>query len=120
MTTNLAHLLVLTKLKFIFAPPSGIMVGIAQLVRALVCGTRGRGFKSHYPPKVKGLAQARPFFVEQYVASLLAKVFAKAKKRLRRSPLTLRAPQIILGSRAKRVILPLFTLDSAKLYWKHS
>ena len=39
------------------------MVGIAQLVRALVCGTRGRGFKSHYPPKVKGLAQARPFFV---------------------------------------------------------
>ena len=27
------------------------MVGIAQLVRALVCGTRGRGFKSHYPPK---------------------------------------------------------------------
>ena len=43
--------LVLTKLKFIFAPPSGIMVGIAQLVRALVCGTRGRGFKSHYPPK---------------------------------------------------------------------
>jgi len=47
---------------------------------------------------VKGLAQARPFFVEQDVASLLAKVFAKAKKRLRRSPLTLRARQIILGS----------------------
>ena len=73
-------------------------MGIAQLVRALVCGTRGRGFKSHYPPKVKGLAQARPFFVEQDVASLLAKVFAKG------SPLTLRARQIILESRAKRVI----------------
>ena len=56
-------------------------MGIAQLVRALVCGTRGRGFKSHYPPKVKGLAQARPYFVEQDVASLLAKVFAKAKKK---------------------------------------
>jgi len=30
---------------------------------------------------VKGLAQARPFFVKQDVASLLAKVFAKAKKK---------------------------------------
>jgi hypothetical protein len=27
------------------------MVGIAQLVRAPVCGTGSRGFKSHYPPK---------------------------------------------------------------------
>jgi hypothetical protein len=26
------------------------MVGIAQLVRALVCGIGGRGFKSRYPP----------------------------------------------------------------------
>ena len=27
------------------------MVDVAQLVRALVCGTRGRGFESHLPPK---------------------------------------------------------------------
>ena len=26
------------------------MVGIAQLVRAPVCGTGGRGFNSHFPP----------------------------------------------------------------------
>ena len=26
------------------------VVGIAQLVRALDCGSRGRGFESHYPP----------------------------------------------------------------------
>ena len=26
------------------------MVDVAQLVRALVCGTRGRGFESHLPP----------------------------------------------------------------------
>ncbi len=39
------------------------MVVVAQLVRASVCGTEGRGFESHHPPKVKGLAFARPFFV---------------------------------------------------------
>ena len=27
------------------------MVGIAQLVRALDCGSRGRGFESLYPPQ---------------------------------------------------------------------
>jgi hypothetical protein len=29
------------------------MVVVAQLVRALVCGTRGRGFEPHLPPKEK-------------------------------------------------------------------
>ncbi len=29
------------------------MVDVAQLVRALVCGTRGRGFKPHLPPHMK-------------------------------------------------------------------
>lgn len=28
-----------------------ITVGIAQLVRALDCGSRGRGFEPHYSPK---------------------------------------------------------------------
>ena len=27
------------------------MVGVAQLVRALDCGSRGRGFESHHPPQ---------------------------------------------------------------------
>ena len=27
------------------------MVDVAQLVRASVCGTEGRGFKPHLPPK---------------------------------------------------------------------
>lgn len=26
---------------------------VAQLVRALVCGTRGRGFKSHHTPHIR-------------------------------------------------------------------
>ena len=29
------------------------MVVVAQLVRALVCGTKGRGFEPHLPPKIK-------------------------------------------------------------------
>ena len=37
------------------------MVGVAQLVRALVCGTKGRGFESHLPPPKK--APKGAFFV---------------------------------------------------------
>lgn len=29
------------------------MVDVAQLVRAPVCGTGGRGFKSRHPPHIK-------------------------------------------------------------------
>ena len=42
-------------------------VGVAQLVRALGCGPRGRGFKSHRSPheKLKGLSHKGlvPFFI---------------------------------------------------------
>ena len=31
------------------------MVSVAQLVRALVCGTRGRGFETHHSPKNKSV-----------------------------------------------------------------
>jgi hypothetical protein len=41
------------KLKTIFATSKPKMVVVAQLVRALDCGSRGRGFKSHLPPKKK-------------------------------------------------------------------
>ena len=41
------------------------MVVVAQLVRALVCGTRGRGFESHLPPKAD--AEASAFFVSDRI-----------------------------------------------------
>ncbi len=41
------------------------MVVVAQLVRALVCGTRGRGFESHLPPKADASASA--FFVSDRI-----------------------------------------------------
>ena len=34
------------------------MVAVAQLVRALVCGTGGRGFKSPQPPHVSKIFKA--------------------------------------------------------------
>ncbi len=37
------------------------MAGVAQLVRAAVCGTVGRGFKSPHSPQSKSLAQAGLF-----------------------------------------------------------
>ena len=50
------------------------MVVVAQLVRALVCGTRGRGFESHLPP---GQMEHRSFCCDVFLcpgvpASLLA------------------------------------------------
>ena len=39
------------------------MVVVAQLVRASVCGTEGRGFEPHLPPKTKPSRNARAFFV---------------------------------------------------------
>ena len=35
------------------------MVDIAQLVRALDCGSRGRGFEPHYPPHILKYALGR-------------------------------------------------------------
>lgn len=40
------------------------MVVVAQLVRASVCGTEGRGFEPHLPPKnVKASQKCEAFFV---------------------------------------------------------
>ncbi len=50
-----------TKKNCIFAPPK--MVVVAQLVRALDCGSRGRGFKSHLPPKIKKAASLEAAFL---------------------------------------------------------
>lgn len=38
------------------------MVVVAQLVRALVCGTKGRGFESHHPPRALKPVQKRAGF----------------------------------------------------------
>ena len=40
------------------------MVVVAQLVRASVCGTEGRGFESHLLPKIQSLfINEKAFFV---------------------------------------------------------
>ena len=49
------------------------MVVVAQLVRASVCGTEGRGFESHHPPIKKGLVFTRPFFVSIHNSYFLLK-----------------------------------------------
>ena len=41
------------------------MVDIAQLVRALDCGSRGRGFESHLPPKQIKPCLRQGFFILQ-------------------------------------------------------
>tara|TARA_R100000935_G_scaffold42899_1_gene65146 strand:+ start:2445 stop:2567 length:123 start_codon:yes stop_codon:yes gene_type:complete len=40
------------------------MVVVAQLVRALVCGTRSRRFEPGLPPKIKALSYDEAFFVD--------------------------------------------------------
>ena len=40
------------------------MVVVAQLVRASVCGTEGRGFESRLPPKNNSFSSREAFFVE--------------------------------------------------------
>lgn len=39
------------------------MVVVAQLVRALVCGTRSRRFEPGLPPRIKALLLSKAFFV---------------------------------------------------------
>ncbi len=42
------------------------MVGIAQLVRASVCGTEGRGFEPHYLPKKVCFKFETNFFLSKF------------------------------------------------------
>lgn len=46
-----------------FEQSNGKMVVVAQSVRALVCGTRGRGFEPHLPPKKKTRYFNAGFFI---------------------------------------------------------
>ena len=43
------------------------MVVVAQLVRASVCGTEGRGFEPHLPPRNKALSILIRLFLWLYV-----------------------------------------------------
>ena len=62
------------------------MADVAQLVRALVCGTRCREFESHHPPhfKIRCLGLRHLFFI---LKSFLSKVRADVSVcELRRKP----------------------------------
>ena len=46
-------------------------VVVAQLVRASVCGTEGRGFESHHPPQKGFRYFLKPFFYAFHVNTSL-------------------------------------------------
>jgi hypothetical protein len=50
-------------------------VDVAQLVRALDCGSRGRGFKSHLPPRkrITGFRRRPVFFFKRYLLAYKCK-----------------------------------------------
>jgi len=52
-------------------------VVVAQLVRALVCGTKGRGFEPRLPPTFKVLDQSRTFFFVQKLTVVQGKLALK-------------------------------------------
>lgn len=47
---------------------------VAQLVRALDCGSRGRGFEPHHPPSLK-LLLAEVFFMYQFFLVVIDKLY---------------------------------------------
>ena len=53
------------------------MVVVAQLVRASVCGTEGRGFEPHLPPILKLSFDSFFCFMSYYVYILYSKVLDK-------------------------------------------
>ena len=67
-----------TKICITFVPDSetNYMVDVAQLVRVTDCGSEGRGFESHLPPKEqtkqKGVENLAPFVFIVYGANLFA------------------------------------------------
>ena len=50
----------LTLLRIVCRNLKSVMADVAQLVRALVCGTRCREFESHHPPQLR--KRLRAFF----------------------------------------------------------
>ncbi|CDN74756.1 hypothetical protein E27107_200094 [Elizabethkingia anophelis] len=46
-------------------------VVVAQLVRASDCGSEGRGFETHHPPKVKAVIYDGFFYAQKYPFSFI-------------------------------------------------
>ena len=61
--TNLinASIIDFEKNKILYLPPQNTVV-VVQLVRTSDCGSEGRGFKSHHPPKQKASDFSGAFF----------------------------------------------------------
>ena len=49
--------------KILYLQPQNNTVVVAQLVRALDCGSRGRGFKSHLPPGIQASGFSEAFLM---------------------------------------------------------
>lgn len=64
---------------YIFAVPKQ-MVNVAQLVRALVCGTRGRGFEPHLSPFRE---DDQYFRLSSFLLSVLFFIFVPTKTFIR-------------------------------------
>ena len=60
--------------KVLFLQPQIQMVGVAQLVRVPDCGSEGRGFESHLPPKARGSSE--PLFLFSSSVSTKMIIFA--------------------------------------------
>ena len=58
---------------FTFAPLK--MVAIAQLVRASVCGTEGRGFEPHWPPRIQKPLDLGAFEIIDHLQHLFVLAF---------------------------------------------
>ena len=67
------------------------MVGVAQLVRALDCGSRGRGFESHYPPQQQQLDPSNRWKNQTWVRIPLSTPLATNRPE--------QTPPLILGCR---------------------
>ena len=67
----------LTLMRFAVKKQLNLMADLAQLVRALVCGTRCREFESHNPPHKKPPFRA-VFLLINIMRCILVKVFAKS------------------------------------------
>jgi hypothetical protein len=50
------------------------MAGLAQLVRALGCGSKGRGFDPHSSPQIKYHNKRRPEFLDAFVYFLVLRL----------------------------------------------
>jgi hypothetical protein len=50
------------------------MAGVAQLVRAAVCGSVGRGFKSHHSPQILFSKTRMGLFITAYFPEMLHSV----------------------------------------------